>query len=131
MRVHHDQNAPADRSLLTPPACTATKRTATSADGIVWREFAGDRHNLIMAARPHEATDWQQIGTFPRKRLVKLCTKRFRGNAGYVATGAITIQADALSAANPDEPYGRTQAIAELLNRSDMPPSNGGDDTAV
>jgi hypothetical protein len=31
--------------------------------------------------------------------LVKLCTKRFRGNAGYVATGVITIRADALSAA--------------------------------
>jgi hypothetical protein len=30
---------------------------------------------------------------------VKLCTKRFRGNAGHVATGVITIQADALSAA--------------------------------
>jgi hypothetical protein len=34
----------------------------------------------------------------PAEALVKLCTKRFRGNAGYVATGAITIQADALSA---------------------------------
>ena len=32
---------------------------------------------------------------FPRKRLVKHCTMRFRGNAMGATAGAITIRADA------------------------------------
>jgi len=43
MRLHHDQNAPADRPLLDPPAPPGCRRTAACARRIVWRDFAGDR----------------------------------------------------------------------------------------
>ena len=45
---------------------------------------------LIPAGRALE-----QMMAFPRKRLVKHCTMRFRGNAIDATAGAITIRADA------------------------------------
>jgi hypothetical protein len=42
------------------------------------------------------------MSAFPRKRLVKSGTKRFRGNAMDVAASTITIRIDALSAAIED-----------------------------
>ena len=58
------------------------------------------RHDSTVSAETRRTDDARNAADehVPAEALVKLCTKRFRGNAGYVATGAITIQADALSA---------------------------------
>ncbi len=46
------------------------------------------------------------MSTFPPERFVNFCTKRLRGNAKYVAPGAMRIQADALPAADADVDVG-------------------------
>jgi hypothetical protein len=44
---------------------------------------------------------------FPRRRLVKPCTKRFRGNAADIAVSAATARVGARLAADPDVPSRR------------------------